>query len=99
MSKIDPEQPGGWIGFTDKYWLAAVLPDQDRNYSFAFNRHYPTDRYQVDFIDTAGMVVAPGAASPRCRLCRSEKGHASDHYAEDFGIPLDSPLILAGFIF
>ena len=90
VSKIDPEQPGGWIGFTDKYWLAAVLPDQDRNYSFAFKSlSGPTDRYQVDFIDTAGMVVAPGGSvTSKSRLfAGAKKVTLLDHYAEEFGIP------------
>ena len=90
VSKINPEQPGGWIGFTDKYWLAAVLPDQDRNYSFAFKSlNGPTDRYQVDFIDTAGMVVAPGGSvTSRSRLfAGAKKVTLLDHYAEEFGIP------------
>ncbi|MGB2461653.1 MAG: membrane protein insertase YidC, partial [Candidatus Puniceispirillaceae bacterium] len=90
VSKIDPEQPGGWIGFTDKYWLAAVLPDQDRNYSFAFKSlNGPTDRYQVDFIDTAGMVVAPGGSvTSKSRLfAGAKKVTLLDHYAEEFGIP------------
>ncbi len=90
VSKIDPEKPGGWIGFTDKYWLAAVLPDQNRNYSFAFKLlSGPTDRYQVDFIDKAGMVVAPGGSvSSKSRLfAGAKKVTLLDHYAEEFGIP------------
>ena len=88
--KIDPEQPGGWIGFTDKYWLAAVLPDQDRNYSFAFKSlNGPTDRYQVDFIDTAGMVLAAGGSvTSKSRLfAGAKKVTLLDHYADEFGIP------------
>ena len=90
VSKIDPEQPGGWIGFTDKYWLAAVLPDQDRNYSFAFKSlNGPTDRYQVDFIDTAGMVLAArGSVTSKSRLfAGAKKVTLLDHYADEFGIP------------
>ena len=90
VSKIDPEQPGGWIGFTDKYWLAAVLPDQDRNYSFAFKSlNGPTDRYQVDFIDTAGMVLAAGGSvTSKSRLfAGAKKVTLLDHYADEFGIP------------
>ena len=90
VSKIDPEQPGGWIGFTDKYWLAAVLPDQNRNYSFAFKSlNGPKDRYQVDFIDTSGMTVAPGGSvTSKSRLfAGAKKVTLLDHYAEEFGIP------------
>ncbi len=90
VSKINPEQPGGWIGFTDKYWLAAVLPDQERNYSFAFKSlNGPKDRYQVDFIDAAGMVIEPGGSvTSKSRLfAGAKKVTLLDHYTEEFGIP------------
>ena len=34
---------GGWLGFTDKYWLAAVIPDQAQRVEAAF-RHSARDR-------------------------------------------------------
>lgn len=44
---------GSWFGFSDKYWLTALVPDFSRtfntNYSFnSFDNHY--DRYQVDYL-------------------------------------------------
>lgn len=90
VTKIDPEMPGGWIGFTDKYWLAAVLPDQQRSYSFAFRSlGGPVDRYQVEFIDVAGIALAPGASvTNKHRLfAGAKKVTLLDHYAKEFGIP------------
>ncbi|WP_417819379.1 membrane protein insertase YidC [Terasakiella sp.] len=49
--KIDPVK-GGWIGITDKYWLAALIPDQTANINNRFS-HYRTDnidKYQADYL-------------------------------------------------
>lgn len=54
---------GGWIGITDKYWLAALVPDQKSkvNTRFIHFREGTQDKYQVDYLGD-GMVVAPGAS-------------------------------------
>jgi len=33
---VAPESAGGWIGITDKYWLAALVPDQSVRINYAF---------------------------------------------------------------
>jgi YidC/Oxa1 family membrane protein insertase len=53
------ESRGGWLGFTDKYWLAAIIPAQDSNVSAAFTHAAATDAYQADY-SAAPQVVAPG---------------------------------------
>ena len=35
---IKPNESGGWIGLTDKYWLTALLPDQDEKYNFTYRK-------------------------------------------------------------
>ena len=90
VMKMDPAMPGGWIGFTDKYWLAALLPDQSRNQSFAFKSlNGQSDRYQADYIDVAGMVLAPGSTiSTTNRLFAGAKEVTLlDSYAAEYGIP------------
>ncbi|NNE83673.1 MAG: membrane protein insertase YidC, partial [Alphaproteobacteria bacterium] len=55
---------GGWLGITDKYWLAAVIPDQDNpvNASFSYGQTpRGGDRYQTDFLEQEVHTVAPGA--------------------------------------
>jgi YidC/Oxa1 family membrane protein insertase len=49
---------GGWLGFTDKYWLAAIVPAQTSDVTTAF-RHLPGDAYQAEF-STPVQVVGPG---------------------------------------
>lgn len=50
---------GGWLGFTDKYWLAAVIPDQGRTVEAAFRHNSSTNAFQADYAGAA-VVVAPG---------------------------------------
>jgi YidC/Oxa1 family membrane protein insertase len=56
------ETKGGWLGITDKYWLAAVVPDQKSQVRASFNsyRNGNIDKYQADFL-LEGGAVAPGA--------------------------------------
>ncbi|HEX3430392.1 MAG TPA: membrane protein insertase YidC [Rhizomicrobium sp.] len=53
---------GGWVGITDKYWMAAAIPPQNQPFDGAY-RATPlggTKTYQADYrLD--GRAVAPGA--------------------------------------
>ena len=49
---------GGWLGFTDKYWLAALVPDQGRAFDGQF-RAGANNAYQADFT-TAPQLLPPG---------------------------------------
>jgi len=66
---------GGFIGITDKYWAAAVVPDQQRKYEGRYSSvQTGTGRtYQADFLGE-GIAVAPGAtASSNARLFAGAK--------------------------
>ncbi|KTT76711.1 membrane protein insertase YidC [Sphingomonas endophytica] len=49
---------GGWLGFTDKYWLAALVPDQGRAFDGQF-RAGANRSYQADFT-SAPQLLPPG---------------------------------------
>ncbi|HYB09723.1 MAG TPA: membrane protein insertase YidC [Alphaproteobacteria bacterium] len=53
---------GGWLGFTDKYWLVAVVPDQNMPVSAHFSDDAKSGQnaYQAYFVSTAGLTAAPG---------------------------------------
>ena len=89
VSEIRPETSGGWIGFTDKYWLAALVPDQKAKMNFAFKSLAgPADRYQVDYIASEPTILAAGGAvSSQTRLfAGAKKVSLLDGYAEELGI-------------
>ena len=53
---------GGWLGFTDKYWLTALVPDQARPFDGEFRAGDgtgPTRAYQADFT-AAPQLLRPG---------------------------------------
>ena len=51
---------GGWLGITEKYWLAAVIPDQKTRVDARFAAA-PGDLFQTDFLGPV-VTVAPGAS-------------------------------------
>ncbi|MGC6517399.1 MAG: membrane protein insertase YidC [Candidatus Puniceispirillaceae bacterium] len=54
------EENGGWIGFTDKYWLTALVPDQTVKSNFSMRALSGSeDRYQTDYLGTA-LVLSQG---------------------------------------
>ncbi|WP_106639455.1 membrane protein insertase YidC [Allosphingosinicella vermicomposti] len=77
---------GGWLGFTDKYWLTALVPAQDAGVEAAF-RAGTNNSYQAD-LTTAPGIVAPGkAVSYQSRLFAGAKEVALlDRYEKDLGI-------------
>ena len=89
VMKVETETAGGWIGFTDKYWLAALVPDQKGMQDFAFKSLAGgSDRYQVDYIASEGMLLEPGTTvSSQSRLfAGAKKVSLLDDYSESLGI-------------
>jgi YidC/Oxa1 family membrane protein insertase len=55
---------GGWTGFSDHYWLVALLPDQKGSYTYTFKANAalkPTASFQADVLGEARQL-APGGA-------------------------------------
>ena len=59
---VQNKSKGGWIGITDKYWLTALIPDQNTSADNRFSDQIQKnlDNYQVDFRSDA-QVIRPGA--------------------------------------
>ncbi len=55
---------GGWLGFTDKYWASAIIPDQAAPIEARFSAQGPPqlEDYQTDYLENA-ITLAPGASS------------------------------------
>ncbi len=72
---IQTASTGGWLGVTEKYWLAALIPPQDQPITGQF-RVTPSngqDVYETDYVAPA-RIIAPGtAASQTSRLFAGAK--------------------------
>jgi YidC/Oxa1 family membrane protein insertase len=76
---------GGWLGFTDSYWLTALAPAGDTSFTASF-RKAPTGAYQADYSD-APVIVGPGqAVTSETRLFAGAKEKALLDRYEDLGI-------------
>jgi len=87
--QIKETSKGGWIGFTDKYWLAALVPDQNAqtNSRYIYRKDQAQDVYQVDYL-SAPIIVAPGkSGEAKSRLFAGAKEvTVIDAYNEDLSI-------------
>jgi len=91
---FEQEDAGGWVGMTDKYWLAALMPaaaDQPMRAAYRFVSEAPGaagERWQVDIAAPAAQQIAPGATDGfKSRLFAGAKEvHLLDDYATRFGI-------------
>ena len=55
----------GWLGFSDKYWATAVLPNPQANINalFSWKNNAGYDDYQTSFVETTPVVVPPGGSA------------------------------------
>jgi YidC/Oxa1 family membrane protein insertase len=80
---------GGWLGFTDKYWASAIIPEQSESIDARFSASgaaQPED-YQSDLLGPT-LAVAPGATTQAVtRLFAGAKEVATiDAYEASLGI-------------
>jgi YidC/Oxa1 family membrane protein insertase len=77
---------GGWLGFTDKYWLTALAPANNAPVEASF-RKSETGAYQADYAG-APFTVAPGqAVTGEARLFAGAKDYDILRRYEAAGIP------------
>jgi YidC/Oxa1 family membrane protein insertase len=60
--KVEVEATGGWLGFTDKYWATALIPDQ-KLANKATYQHFKMgarDAYQTDYLAKDAVTIAAG---------------------------------------
>ena len=61
------QSKGGWIGFTDKYWLSALVPGADADFAGQFRKGAGT-QYQADAALGSTMLAPGKAATQTIRL-------------------------------
>ena len=85
---IKPNETGGWIGLTDKYWLTALLPDQNEKYNFTYRKlNSNGGQYQTDFLGKAVTIPSNSKGEFLSRTFAGAKRLALfDDYEERFNI-------------
>ena len=72
---------GGWLGLTEKYWLAASVPDQKARISATFQ--YAGGQYQADWLAASSTVPAGGRITSTSKLFAGAKEvNLLDRYTE-----------------
>lgn len=80
---------GGWAGITDKYWLAAVIPDQGSAVTGTYGFDTPAGAYQVGFAGQQPLVAAPGGAAETTShvFAGAKEVRLLERYQTDLKIP------------
>jgi len=78
---------GGWLGFTDKYWLSALVPDQKASFDAQF-RKAGNGGYQADFSLKPVLLASGKAITHTSRLFVGAKEVKTLEAYQDGGIEL-----------
>jgi YidC/Oxa1 family membrane protein insertase len=87
---VQAKSTGGWLGFTDKYWLAALVPDQSMPIEARMSWHAADniDRFQTDWLGSAHTVEPGKSVETTSRLFAGAKELTRlDAYGAKYNIP------------
>ncbi len=86
---VEVESIGGWLGFTDKYWLTALVPDQSAPFAATIHHDLAVggDKYQVDYLLGAHDLAPGGSVQVSNRLFAGAKQvNLLNSYEDDLNI-------------
>jgi YidC/Oxa1 family membrane protein insertase len=88
---------GGWLGITDKYWMATLIPDQKTKVDASIKQtgSGADVKYQIDYV-AGGVTVAPGASTVTdaklfagAKIVRVISDYESKYGIEKFDLTID----------
>src|SRR5262249_37169890 len=100
--KIDFENTKGWLGFTDKYWAATLIPDPAAKISarFQVGQIGALKTYEAAYGPEAITIPAGGSAGTTTRLFAGAKEVVViDYYNEALGLDRFDHLIDWGYFY
>lgn len=91
---------GGWLGFTDKYWAATLIPDQTKKFTGNLNAPQKKsaggkEAFQADFLMEAVTIPASGSQAVKTHLFAGAKkvnlinGYENDLKIMEFNYMVD----------
>ncbi|MGE0716605.1 MAG: membrane protein insertase YidC [Alphaproteobacteria bacterium] len=103
QKRVEQKTTGGWVGFTDKYWLVALVPDQGEavDTRFTWEARGRDDAYQADYLGAARQLAPGQTAETTHRVFAGAKEvHLLDDYRDRLGIQrLDRAIDFGWFYF
>ena len=99
--KVMPKADRGWLGITDKYWAAAMVPPAGKSFEGRFSRiATPGILYQADYRSETVPVPAGGTVESTSRLFAGAKQvSVVDGYEKSLGIERFELLIDWGWFY
>jgi YidC/Oxa1 family membrane protein insertase len=94
---------GGWLGYTDRYWLAALVPNQQDAVKVSLSHRLTSrgeDLFQTDYLGSAHRIAPGERAEVTNRLFAGAKVFKLlEHYRDEIGIPKFALAIDFGWFF
>ncbi|MBA8666431.1 membrane protein insertase YidC [Holosporaceae bacterium 'Namur'] len=100
--KLKYENNINWLGFSDKYWLAAIIPGQDqvRRGSFIAFKDGDSERFQADIIQNTLEVKSNSSAVQNVKLfAGAKKLDLLDKYQAQYNITLFDRAVDFGILY
>ena len=70
----DQKSTGGWLGFTDKYWMATLIPDQNESINVNFRHgNNGRDNFRVGYVGKVVQINSNKKNSYKCQLFAGAK--------------------------
>ncbi len=100
--KVSFSSDNSWLGFTDKYWFTAIVPDKNTKINSNFSSYLKDleDRFQIDYSTDLTLVKAGGNFSDTAKLFTGAKQLSLlDKYSEKYQIPLFDRMVDFGWFY
>ncbi len=90
----------GWIGITDKYWLAAIIPDSSFTANMSYIASADSPRYQADFMGDKSAIASGSEVTRTIRFFAGPKElNLLDGYAKEFNVPMFDRAVDLGILY
>ncbi len=88
-----PDSTGGWLGFSDKYWLAAIIPHQNAPVQSQLRHNRGTDSFQAQ-VEVAPVVIQPGQTNSTTShiFAGAKEVTVLEAYKDALATPLDKAI-------
>jgi YidC/Oxa1 family membrane protein insertase len=92
---------GGWVGMTDKYWAATVIPDQTKPFTAQYGSQDGARRVYRTAVAMDAVSIAPGASAENVTriFAGAKEVHTIDGYETGFGVKKFELLIDWGWFY